>query len=148
MGFLWHSPSEGPLSRAFTNYTHNTSYRPNAQGGPSSYFSQFLELCVATSKYLSTRLPGYPTTHVAVTYLVCVVLLYEGPTTRTPRITNFLVCVYILSVWPTTRTQCIAISWSALCYYIGTRLFGFGHLLPGRTRNGKSLVGPIAPNYV
>src|SRR6218665_1966411 len=41
MGFLWHSPSEGPLSRAFTNYTHNTSYRPNARGGPSSFIHSF-----------------------------------------------------------------------------------------------------------
>src|SRR6218665_1523717 len=32
-----------------------TSYRPNARGGLSSYFSQSLELCVATSKYLSTQ---------------------------------------------------------------------------------------------
>src|SRR6218665_3352332 len=110
MGFLWHSPSEGPLSRPFTNYTHNTSYRPNARGGPSSYFSQSLELCVATSKYLSTpvvdyrgqrylslswsALSSYPTTHVVtVAYLVCVYLLYGGPTTRTHCIVNFLVCV-------------------------------------------------------
>src|SRR6218665_2773965 len=49
MGVLWHYPGEGPLSRPFTNYTHNTSY---ARGGPSSYFSQSPELCVATSKYL------------------------------------------------------------------------------------------------
>src|SRR6218665_231559 len=55
---LWHSPSEGPLSHPFTIYTHRTSYRPNARGGPSSYFSPFLELCVATSKYLSTRCPA------------------------------------------------------------------------------------------
>src|SRR6218665_3665752 len=59
MGFLWHSPSEGPLSHPFTNYTHNTSYRPNARGGPSSYFSQSPELCVATSKYLSTPVIDY-----------------------------------------------------------------------------------------
>ena len=56
------------------------------------------------------------------------------------------------SLCPTTRTQrkLIAVSWSALFYYIGTRLLGFGHLLTGRrpTRNGKSLVGPVAPNYV
>src|SRR6218665_386102 len=59
MGFLWHSPSEGPLSHPFTIYTHRTSYRPNARGGPSSHFSQFLELCVATSKYLSTPVINY-----------------------------------------------------------------------------------------
>src|SRR6218665_1291695 len=115
MGFLWHSPSEGPLSHPFTNYTHNTLHGPNARGGPSSYFSQSPELCVATSKYLLTpvvdygdrgichflglrcvftRVPSYPTTHVVtVAYLVCVYLLYGGPTTRTHRIVNFLVCV-------------------------------------------------------
>src|SRR6218665_223737 len=60
MGFLWHFPSEGPLSRPFTNYTHNTSYRPNARGGPSSYFSQSLELCVATSKYFMSPVIDYP----------------------------------------------------------------------------------------
>src|SRR6218665_575323 len=122
MGFLWHSPSEGPLSHPFTNYTHNTSHRPNARGGPSSYFSQSPELCVATSKYLSTpvvdyrgqrylslswsalcftRVPSYPTTHVVtVAYLVCVYLLYGGPTTRTHRIVNFLVCVIRLLGYP------------------------------------------------
>src|SRR6218665_3104340 len=58
-GIFWNSPSEGPLSRPFTNYTHNTSYRPNARGGPSSYFSQSPELCVATSKYLSSPVIDY-----------------------------------------------------------------------------------------
>src|SRR6218665_1426879 len=139
MGFLWHSPSEGSLSYPFTNYTHNTSYRPNARGGPSSYFSQSLELCVGRQanishsgsrlpdftricqllglrctvcisdktdemyrKFLGLRCvliwaPSYPTTHVvAVTYLVCVYLLYGGPITRTLRIVNFLVCVVFL----------------------------------------------------
>src|SRR6218665_2962889 len=95
MGFLWHSPSEGSLSYPFTNYTHNTSYRPNARGGPSPYFSQFLELCVSTSKYSSTRVPDYPTSHVSVTYLVCVVLCVY-PTRRTKCIANFLVCVVFL----------------------------------------------------
>src|SRR6218665_1638895 len=52
MGFLWYSPSEGSLSYPFTNYTHNTSYRPNARGGPSPYFSQSLELCVCVDKQL------------------------------------------------------------------------------------------------
>src|SRR6218665_3173076 len=77
-----------------------------------------------------TRVPSYPTTHLAVSYLVCVYLLYGGPPTRTHRIVNswsalfdysgtwsprfgypdtrtytkFLVCVYILCVCPTTRT--------------------------------------------
>src|SRR6218665_3373122 len=55
MGSLCHSPSEGPLSRPFTNYTHNTSYRPNARGGPSSYFSQSPEVCVSSSGSLPTR---------------------------------------------------------------------------------------------
>src|SRR6218665_964483 len=121
MRFLWHSPSEGPLSHPFTNYTHNTSYRPNARGGPSSYFSQSLELCVATSKYLSTqylttwdrgirhflglrcafiRVPSYPTTLVAVSYLVYIYLLYGGPPTRTHRIVNFLVCVIGILGYP------------------------------------------------
>src|SRR6218665_1033476 len=31
-------------------------------------------------------------------------------------------------------------SWSALIYYVNARLHG-------RTRNGKLLVGPVAPNY-
>src|SRR6218665_818502 len=59
MGFLWHSLNEGPLSYPFTIYTHRTSYRPNARGGPSSYFSQSPELCVAISKYLSTPVIDY-----------------------------------------------------------------------------------------
>src|SRR6218665_1872595 len=59
MGFLWHSPSEGPLSRPFTIYTHRTSYTDLMHEGPSSYFSRFLELGVATSKYLSTPIIDY-----------------------------------------------------------------------------------------
>src|SRR6218665_1683542 len=114
MGFLWHSPSEGPLSRPFTNYTHNTSYRPNARGGPSSYFSQSLELCVATSKYLSTpvidyrgqRYPSlswsalcyYSGTQLPDNSRSCQLLglrlfIIRRPDTRTQRIVNFLVCV-------------------------------------------------------
>src|SRR6218665_1419115 len=123
MGFLWHSPSEGPLSRPFTNYTHNTSYRPNARGGPSSNFSQSPELCVWRQaniyqpqeltpgdrgichflglRCVFTRVPSYPTIHVVtVAYLVCVYLLYGGPTTRSHRIVNFLVCVIWLLGYP------------------------------------------------
>src|SRR6218665_1947429 len=93
-----------------------------------------------------TRVPSYPTTHVvAVTYLVCVYLLYRGPTTRTHRIVIF---------------------WSALFDYLGTRSPRCGYPVTmtytkflfcvnilcecpttGRTRNGKLLVGPVAPNY-
>src|SRR6218665_1026759 len=74
------------------------------------------KLCVTTSKYLSTSVIdsqgqrylslswsalcyysgtySYPTTYVvAVTYQVCVYLLYGGPTNRTHRIVNYLVCV-------------------------------------------------------
>jgi len=36
---------------------------------------------------------------------------------------------------------CIRSSWSAFIYYVNARLHG-------RTRNGKLLVGPVAPNYV
>jgi len=47
------------------------------------------------------RVPSYPTTRVvAVTYSVCVYLLYGGPTSRTHRIVNFLVCVIRLLWYP------------------------------------------------
>src|SRR6218665_307862 len=104
MGFLWHSPSEGSLSYPFTNYTHNTSYRPNARGGPSPYFSQSLELCVATSKYLSTPVIDYRGERYPSLSWSALCLLYGGLIPRTHRIVNFLVCVYILCECPTTRT--------------------------------------------
>src|SRR5688572_22396371 len=54
------SDSEGPLSITFTIYTQN--FVPTyARGGPASHFSQFSELCVSTSKYISTWVPDYPT---------------------------------------------------------------------------------------
>src|SRR6218665_852988 len=60
MGFLRHSPSEGPLSRSLTIHTHRTSYRPNARGALLvGCISQCLELCVATSKYLSNPAIDY-----------------------------------------------------------------------------------------
>src|SRR6218665_1273454 len=92
MGFLWHSPSEGPLSRPFTNYTHNTSYRPIARGGPSSYFSQSLELCVATSKFINPAI-DYPGQRYPSLSWSSLCLLYGGLIPRTHRIVNFLVCV-------------------------------------------------------
>src|SRR6218665_2726539 len=84
-------------------------------------------VCVSTSKYFSTRVPDYPTSHVSVTYLVCVVLcvcpttrteMYRKfiglrcilirvpsyPTTRVVAVT-YLVCVYLLYGVPTTRTH-------------------------------------------
>src|SRR6218665_815404 len=170
MGFLWHSPSEGPLSHPFTNYTHNTSYRPNARGGPSSNFRQSPELCVWRQaniyqpqklttgdrgichflglRCVFTRVPSYPTTHVVtVAYLVCVYLLYGGPTIRTHRIVKFLGLRYLTTWVPGRRdldTQILGrtqSSWSALIYYVNARPHG-------RTRNDRLLVGPVAPNYV
>src|SRR6218665_106164 len=102
MGFLWHSPSEGPLSRPFTNYTHNTSYRPNARGGPSSYFSQSPELCVRQANISQL---GFPTTRLHA---------YLLPTW------SALYCVYV-RLHGRNVSQ---ISWSAFIYYTKARLRG------------------------
>src|SRR6218665_2723910 len=55
-------------------FAHRTLYRPNARRGPSSRFSQFLELCVVTRNFRSTRLPDYPNVRVSGACLVCVIL--------------------------------------------------------------------------
>src|SRR6218665_3530844 len=54
-------------------FAHRTLYRPNARGGPSSRFSQFLELCVVTRNFRSTRVPDYPNVPVSGACLVCVI---------------------------------------------------------------------------
>src|SRR6218665_571435 len=103
MEFLWHSPSEGSLSYPFTNYTHNTSYRPNARGGPSPYFSQSLELCVCRQANISQL--GFPTTrlhaYLSPTWsaLYCVYVRLHGQKC----IANFLVCVVFLFGYLVTR---------------------------------------------
>src|SRR5678815_1075175 len=56
---------------------HDTIYTQNfvpiyARRGPASHFSQFSELCVVTSKYVSTWVPDYPNVHVSITLLICV----------------------------------------------------------------------------
>src|SRR6218665_3072746 len=48
------------LFRTTLLLAHRTLYRPNARGGPTSGFSQFLELCVVTRNFRSTRVPDYP----------------------------------------------------------------------------------------
>src|SRR6218665_2578041 len=60
-------------------FAHRTLYRPNARGGPSSRFSQFLELFVVTRNFGSTRLPDYPNVRVSGACLVCVILLTGYP---------------------------------------------------------------------
>src|SRR6218665_2998039 len=62
---------------------HRTLYRLNARGGPSSRFSQFLELCVVTHNFRSTLVPDYPNIHVSGTCLVCIVSPLGHPITRT-----------------------------------------------------------------
>src|SRR6218665_301713 len=113
MGFLWHFPSEGSLSYPFTNYTHNTSYRPNARGGPSPYFSQSLELCVCRQANISQL--GFPTTRLHT---------YLSPTW------SALYCVYIRQ----DGRNVSQISWSALCSYSGTQL-------PDNPRSSCHLLG-------
>jgi len=83
------SDSEGPLSITFAIYTQN--FVPTyARGGPASHFSQFSELCVATSKYVSTWVPDYPNVHVSITFLVCVDLDLGTGVPGLPRIGNSL----------------------------------------------------------
>ena len=55
-------------------FAHRTLYRPNARGGPSSRFSQFLELSAVTRNFRSTRVPDYPNVRVTGACLVCVIL--------------------------------------------------------------------------
>src|SRR6218665_2412684 len=124
-GILWHSPSEGPLSRPFTNYTHNTSYRPNARGGLSSNFSQSPELCVW--RQANIYLPQQLTTGDRN---ICHFLGLRCVFTRVPGRRD-------LDTQIRERTQS---SWSAFIYYVNARLHG-------RTRNDRLLVGPVAPNY-
>src|SRR6218665_2412616 len=54
-------------------FAHRTLYRPIARGGPSSRFSQFLELCVVTRNFRSTRVPDYPNVPVTGAWMVCVI---------------------------------------------------------------------------
>ena len=83
------SDSEGPLSITFTIYTQN--FVPTyARGGPASHFSQFSELCVVTSKYVSTWVPDYPNVHVTGTFLVCVDFDLGTRIPGLPRIGNSL----------------------------------------------------------
>src|SRR6218665_3066764 len=55
-------------------FAHRTLYRPNARGGPSSRFSQFLELCVVTRNFRSTRVADYPNVRVSGACLVSFIL--------------------------------------------------------------------------
>src|SRR6218665_2231703 len=48
------------LSRTPLLFAHRTLYRPNARGGPSSRFSQLLELCVVTRNFRSTSVTRLP----------------------------------------------------------------------------------------
>src|SRR5688572_10470930 len=92
------SDSEGPLSITFTIYTQN--FVPTyARGGPASHFSQFSELCVATSIYLFIRVSDYPTYTYRI--LVCVdftlIWIYEYPDSLVS--VTILVCVDFTLIW-------------------------------------------------
>jgi len=68
---VYGTPLVKVLFRTPLLFAHRTLYRPNARGGPSSRFSQFLELCVVTRNFRSTRLPDYPNVRVSGACLIC-----------------------------------------------------------------------------
>src|SRR6218665_690241 len=57
---VYGTPLVKVLFRTPLLFTHRTLYRPNARGGPSSRFSQFLELCVVTRNFRSTSVTRLP----------------------------------------------------------------------------------------
>src|SRR6218665_1858952 len=71
---VYGTPLVKVLFRTPLLFAHRTLYRPNARGGPSSRFSQFLGLCVVTRNFRSTRLPDYPNVRVFGACLVCFIL--------------------------------------------------------------------------
>src|SRR6218665_1772646 len=102
-GSIWHSPSKGPLSHPFRPTVCTQNLVPtNARGGPSSRFSQFLELCVVTRNFRSTWVPDYPNVPISGACLVCVILPTGYPDLGTyypdAHVTaNLLVCFIFLT---------------------------------------------------
>src|SRR6218665_3375453 len=111
-------------------FAHRTLYRPNARGGPSSRLSQFLELCVVTRNFRSTREPDYPNVQCNrhLLGLRCF-------TTRVPGYSNFGT-----QLFGRTRNWFL---WSVLFTNrltgLGYPVTGLGYLLLGRSRNGNLL---------